>query len=89
VTSSAAEAPPLSAECTLAQRDGYEGLHLDCRQTKDIPLPGAVGVVLQRRCGCTCHSFFAWSWRSGTPDGSGVPPSDHSTGTGVSATASG
>lgn len=58
MTKSAAEAPALSAECTLAQRDGYEYLHRDCRQTEDIPLPGSSGVLIQRRCGCTCHPFF-------------------------------
>ncbi|OPG04733.1 hypothetical protein B1R27_24000 [Streptomyces sp. GKU 895] len=46
---------PLSAECTLAQRPEYRRLHQDCRQTTDIPLAGYAGVLLQRRCGCTCH----------------------------------
>lgn len=45
----------LSAECALAQRPEYESLHGDCRQTKDIPLPHARGVLLVRRCGCGCH----------------------------------
>jgi hypothetical protein len=55
VTASAAEAPPLSAECRLAQRPGYSELHGDCRQTKDVPLPHSRGILLQRRCGCVCH----------------------------------
>ncbi|MBP5870816.1 hypothetical protein [Streptomyces scabiei] len=45
----------LSPECAVAQRPGYEHLHGDCRQD-DIPLPGAVGVLLQTRCPCDCHS---------------------------------
>jgi hypothetical protein len=55
VIASVTEAPPRSAECTLAQRSEYKGLHGDCRQTKDIPLPHASGILLQHRCGCTCH----------------------------------
>lgn len=51
----ATESLLLSAECTLAERPEYSQLHGDCRQTKDIPLPGASGVLLQRRCGCSCH----------------------------------
>lgn len=51
----------LSAECTLAKRPGYEDLHDECRQTKDIPLPHGGGLLLQRRCGCLCH----WSRRGG------------------------
>lgn len=49
------EAASLSAECALAQRPAYRGLHGDCRQTRDIPLPHARGLLLQRHCGCTCH----------------------------------
>jgi hypothetical protein len=56
MTAPAAEAPPLSAECGVAERPGYEGLHGDCRQTEDIPLPHGNGLLLQRRCGCSCHS---------------------------------
>ncbi|MDX3520663.1 hypothetical protein [Streptomyces scabiei] len=44
----------LSPECALARRAGYDSLHDDCRQT-DIPLPGAVGLLLQARCPCACH----------------------------------
>ncbi|WP_327700474.1 hypothetical protein [Streptomyces sp. NBC_00459] len=45
-----------SPECALAENPGYEHLHTSCRQTTDIPLPHAVGILLQPRCGCTCHS---------------------------------
>ncbi|MGW0755459.1 hypothetical protein ACWD1Y_02995 [Streptomyces sp. NPDC002814] len=55
MTAPAVEAPPLSAECTLAQKPEYSDLHRQCRQTKDVPLPHAGGVLLARRCGCTCH----------------------------------
>ncbi|WP_405643226.1 hypothetical protein [Streptomyces sp. NBC_00019] len=51
----ATEAPSLSAECTLAELPEYSELHGDCRQTKDIPLPGFSGILLQRRCLCSCH----------------------------------
>ncbi|WP_230885442.1 hypothetical protein [Streptomyces spinoverrucosus] len=47
----------LSAECTLAKRPGYQDLHGECRQTRDIPLPHATRVLLQRRCGCACHPW--------------------------------
>jgi hypothetical protein len=57
VTAPAAEAPPLSTECTLAKRPEYEALHRDCRQTKDVPLPHSRGILLQRRCGCSCHRW--------------------------------
>ncbi|MBT2418371.1 hypothetical protein J7F01_41050 [Streptomyces sp. ISL-22] len=50
-----AEAPAMSVECTLAQRPEYKGLHDDCRQTKDVPLPYSRGILLARRCGCACH----------------------------------
>lgn len=45
----------LSAECMLAKRRGYGDLHGQCRQTKDVPLPHSYGVLLVRRCRCTCH----------------------------------
>ncbi|MGX1562512.1 hypothetical protein [Streptomyces sp. NPDC055506] len=51
----AAEQPSASPECTLASRPGYQYLHADCRQTSDLPLPFAFGILLQRRCGCRCH----------------------------------
>ncbi len=53
------DAPPKSPECMLAQRPAYEGLHSHCRQTEDIPLPGATGILLQPRCGCACHAYNA------------------------------
>lgn len=55
----AAETPSLSAECTVAKRPGYRSLHADCRQTEDMPLPGATGVLLVPRCGCVCHTRIA------------------------------
>lgn len=54
-----AEAPPLSVECQLAKWPGYEDLHRQCCQTKDVPLPYSTGVLLARRCGCTCHEEAA------------------------------
>jgi hypothetical protein len=45
----------LSAECAVARTPGYEDLHGQCRQTRDIPLPHSTGVVLVPRCHCTCH----------------------------------
>jgi hypothetical protein len=45
-----------SAECSLAQRPGYEELHSACRQTYDVPLPCARGILLARRCSCSCHA---------------------------------
>lgn len=51
-----ADTETMSAECALARRPGYEDLHMDCRQTRDVPLPGATGVLLARRCTCACHS---------------------------------
>jgi hypothetical protein len=50
-----AEARSLSAECMVAQRPEYEGLHGECHETKDIPLPGTTHILLQPRCGCSCH----------------------------------
>lgn len=46
----------LSAECRLAQRPDYKGLHGDCRQTRDITLPHSGGIPLVPRCGCQCHA---------------------------------
>ncbi|HLL34427.1 MAG TPA: hypothetical protein VK545_11170 [Streptomyces sp.] len=45
----------LSAECTLAQRPDYRDMHGKCRRTKDVPLPYSHGILLVRRCGCSCH----------------------------------
>ena len=47
----------MSAECAVAQRPEYKDLHDDCRQTKDVPLPGGGGILLVPRCTCTCHLF--------------------------------
>lgn len=57
MTAPATEAAPLSAECMLARRPAYEDLHRECRQTKDVPLPHATGILLVRRCGCACHPW--------------------------------
>ncbi|MBZ9642359.1 hypothetical protein [Streptomyces sp. PSKA30] len=54
-TPTAIDRPPLSAECTLARQPGYMDLHGECRQAKDVPLPHSHGILLARRCGCTCH----------------------------------
>ncbi|KPI25343.1 hypothetical protein OK074_6957 [Actinobacteria bacterium OK074] len=54
--------PPesLSAHCTVAKRPGYEGLHAECRQTQDIPLPHSGGhALLVHRCTCACHAAVA------------------------------
>ena len=55
-TSRTAEAPNLSAECTLAKRPDYTDMHDRCRQTKDIPLHHSTRILLQARCRCTCHT---------------------------------
>ncbi|KPI08919.1 hypothetical protein OK074_3443 [Actinobacteria bacterium OK074] len=47
---------PLSPHCEVAKRPGYEDLHTDCTQTKDVPTPGESSFVpLVRRCTCPCH----------------------------------
>lgn len=46
-----------STECALAARPDYAGLHADCRQTKNIPLPHSSGVLLIHRCTCPCHAY--------------------------------
>lgn len=56
MTAPATDRPPLSAECTLAARPGYNDVHEQCRQTKDVPLPHGDGILLARRCGCLCHA---------------------------------
>lgn len=48
--------PSASAECTLAEQPGYEDMHNACRETQDVPLPGATGILLAPRCGCNCHT---------------------------------
>jgi len=51
----------MSPECAVAQLPRYKDLHQECHQTKDIPLPGGGGILLQRRCGCLCHRLKACS----------------------------
>jgi hypothetical protein len=57
VSAPAVDTDAMSAECAVAQRPGYEGLHDECRQTKDVPLPHGGGILLIRRCACTCHRW--------------------------------
>ncbi|WP_316743176.1 hypothetical protein [Streptomyces sp. MK7] len=45
-----------SPECALALRPGYEDLHAQCRQTEDVPLPYATGLLLVHRCTCLCRA---------------------------------
>ena len=45
----------MSAECTVALRPEYRGMHAKCRQTEDIPMPHGTGILLQARCWCRCH----------------------------------
>lgn len=55
----------MSAECAVARRPGYDGLHRDCRRTVDIPLPNAIGIVLVPRCTCPCHPYDrAEAWKA-------------------------
>lgn len=49
----------MSAECAVALRAEYAGMHAKCRQTKDIPLPHSTGILLQARCRCSCHRLMA------------------------------
>ncbi|MFI1370356.1 hypothetical protein [Streptomyces griseochromogenes] len=44
-----------SAECAVARRPEYRGLHVDCLRTKDVPLPHSMGLVLMPRCTWPCH----------------------------------
>lgn len=48
-------AEDLSAECTLGRQPAYRNVHAQCRQTKDVPLPHSTGILLVRRCSCSCH----------------------------------
>jgi hypothetical protein len=51
-----APAVPLSAECGMAKDENIAELHSYCRSSKDIPLPGAHGVLLAKAsCNCWCH----------------------------------
>ena len=45
----------MSAECAVALRPEYKGMHGWCRQTEDIPLPHSTGILLLARCRCVCH----------------------------------
>ncbi|MFF7542665.1 hypothetical protein ACFZCU_03365 [Streptomyces canus] len=51
------ETASLSPECAVAFRPEYEDLHAECRQTKDIPLPWGIGLLLVHRCTCLCHGY--------------------------------
>jgi hypothetical protein len=62
--SAAASEPSSSPECALATRPGYQDLHAHCRQTRDLPLPFAFGILLQPRCECACHRYGSVSPRS-------------------------
>lgn len=55
MTTAAPVPASLSAECQLAAQRPYRDLHRQCRQTDDIPLPHGNGILLQPRCGCSCH----------------------------------
>lgn len=55
MSATAVDTSALSAECAVALLPGYEDLHDECRQTRDVPLPHGGGLLLARRCGCTCH----------------------------------
>jgi len=51
------EAPPPSADCTVAKHPRYEDLHSECRETQDVFLPGYADILLRPRCGCDCHTI--------------------------------
>jgi hypothetical protein len=51
----ATDSADLSTECTLARQPAYKDVHAMCRQTKDVPLPHSTGILLVRRCRCSCH----------------------------------
>ncbi len=55
MTPATADHLPASPECTLATHPGYQDLHADCRQTRDVPLPFDLGILLQRCRGRPCH----------------------------------
>lgn len=46
-----------SAECALAARPDYGYLHGVRRQAADVPLPQGLGLLLMRRCPCSCHAI--------------------------------
>ncbi|WP_211121374.1 hypothetical protein [Streptomyces yatensis] len=49
------QATDLSVERTLARQSGYESVHAQCRQTKDLPPPYGRGIPLARRSPSACH----------------------------------
>lgn len=55
--STTADTSTMSAECAVAQRPEFKGMHRDCRRTRDIPLPGAIDIVLVPRRTCACHPY--------------------------------
>jgi hypothetical protein len=57
MTAQTEDSSTMSAECIVAQQPYYRGLHKDCRQTKDIPLPHGGGILLMPRCDCSCHQY--------------------------------
>jgi hypothetical protein len=52
----------LSPECAVGMRPGYEDLHGECRQTRDIPLPHGGGIILEKRCRCPHHAWTSGGW---------------------------
>lgn len=51
---------PLSAECSMAADRNMAELHRYCRSAKDVPLPGAHGLLLAAAsCRCSCHGGAA------------------------------
>jgi hypothetical protein len=55
------DATSLSVECLLGREPGYEDVHALCHQSEDVPLPYGRGILLVRRCGCSCHRQIAGS----------------------------
>ncbi|WP_369244297.1 hypothetical protein [Streptomyces sp. R41] len=41
----------------LARCQPLDGSPAIPAQRKDVPLPHSTGILLQRRCGCTCHAY--------------------------------
>lgn len=60
MTVPAVDIEDLSPHCAVAQRPEHRDMHGQCDRTEDIPLPGAIGVVLIHRCRCACHSLRPW-----------------------------
>ena len=52
-----ADTSTMSAECALAQKPEYEGMHDWCSRTQDIPLPHGSGLLLVPRCSCPHHGY--------------------------------